>query len=509
MTSACQSLPASTVSDDVAPEASDVVSESAPGGEVLRAPHSQNVLLVIADDMGVDKVSVYAERDYPEYAEAAADTLPATPNIDGLADAGVRFTQAWSNPTCSPTRAGLYTGRHAFRTGVGEPVLGENRAVLELGEITIAEAVGGGPAEAFGAATYASGLFGKWHLGTAENRPEELADDAPRQHGWQTFYGFQGGSVVSYHEWEKLEDATVLPNPVTDYVTSVTVRDALGWIQQQSGPWMATVSLNAPHEAKGDARFERPPASCAAAPASGDDVDLYRSIVECLDAELGLLLAGIPSSVLDNTTVIFVGDNGTERDLIDDAFEGAGSKGTLFEGGVHVPLIIADGYHLQGERPERRRVAAGHVDAPGRAVNTPVHTTDLFSTLAEIARAPHDTGVDSTSLVPLLASPEGTLARSAIYTESFDTIGRDEGESTSGTMALRGERFKLIAEVTYPGDPCAEAFVYSPTHLYDLADDQAESKNLLDAGEAEAALDELLDAAATLHASWADESCGG
>src|SRR5262245_15909232 len=76
-----------------------------------------NLLVIVTDDMGVDKVGVYAT-DVPGYAELA-ENLPSTPRIDELAASGLRFTNAWANPTCSPTRAGIQTGRHAFRTGVG------------------------------------------------------------------------------------------------------------------------------------------------------------------------------------------------------------------------------------------------------------------------------------------------------------------------------------------------------------------------------------------------------
>ena len=97
-----------------------LISETAGGdtGAVAGEP-PPNILVIVADDMGVDKVRAFVD-DEPGYL-SIAQQLPATPTIDALATAGLRFTTAWSNPLCSPTRATLQTGRYAFRTNVGRP----------------------------------------------------------------------------------------------------------------------------------------------------------------------------------------------------------------------------------------------------------------------------------------------------------------------------------------------------------------------------------------------------
>src|SRR3569832_260336 len=109
-------------------------------GGVLATAHADaaqrnNILLIIADDYGVDSSSLYNSTNN-------GATLPPTPNIVSLAQSGVLFRNAYANPVCSPTRACLITGRHAFRTGIGDVIAGPGSAVLTASEFTLPEAFG-------------------------------------------------------------------------------------------------------------------------------------------------------------------------------------------------------------------------------------------------------------------------------------------------------------------------------------------------------------------------------
>jgi len=491
------------------PEPVDVGAGAAAGAEVgaevvpaRDGPPDRNILLVIADDLGVDKVGVYARQDYPNYA-AVAETLPETPNIDGLAEAGVRFTRAWSNPTCSPTRAGVYTGRHAFRTGVGRPVGGEHRPVQAPDEVTLAELLAGGQTP------HTSGLFGKWHLGTSEDRPDELTDDAPRDQGWHSHRGAYGTGLPSYYAWTKVQDGVVRPALVRDYITFVAVEDALEWIGGRTRPWFATLAFNAPHTTSGRGEdYETPPMSCLERGEVGRGrAARYRAVVECMDHQVGALLAGLPDDTLARTTVIFAGDNGTDPAVMEGSFPLRGGKGSVYEGGVRVPLIIADGRHLVGGEATD---APGGVTDPGRSSDALVHTTDLFATIGHIAgRAP--VAEDAVSLAPLMAGVEAGWART-LYTEKFDVETTPTGrEILLGMLAARGERFKVTVRVGYPWDPCAEPFRYTPYALFDLRDDPGEAVNLLEGAptpETEEALERLMDEVEAMHTGWVEATCG-
>ena len=118
------------------------------------------VLLIVADDMGVDATSVYGA--HPDAAN--------TPNLQLLADTGVLFRNAWANPVCSPTRAGIHTGQHAWRTGIGN-ALSANAVGLDYATFETLPSV-------VRAAGYRTGLFGKWHLGEATD------GETAAQRGW-------------------------------------------------------------------------------------------------------------------------------------------------------------------------------------------------------------------------------------------------------------------------------------------------------------------------------------
>ncbi len=359
------------------------------------AQQQPNVLILIADDLGADSVAGF---------QAAGGTPPPTPNIDALGQTGVRFQNAWAAPVCSPTRAALLTGRYGFRTGVRS--VGDR---LPTSETTLAEVLS--------AVGYENALFGKWHLGTSQALG---GNDAPRVAGWDTYAGGLGGGVGDYYSWQKSVDGSDTFT-VNVYATTDQVDDALGWIQTRAGTWSCIVSFNAPHTP-----FHDPNQSLHGYDlSSGTALLQYKAAVEAMDTEIGRLLDGIPPAVLAETLVVFVGDNGTPGRVIEAPL--VHSKGSVYEGGVRVPLVIS----------------GPGVASPDRDHHGLVHVSDLFATVAEQAGVDlsvslPETVIDGVSLAGILRDPNAPDARAFNYTETVP------GNVADGRFAVRNQRYKLV-----------------------------------------------------------------
>lgn len=404
-----------------------------------RTGSSENVLLIVADDLGVDYVGCYAEGTNP----------PPTPNIDALADDGVLFRNAWAYPSCSPTRASLLTGRYPFRTLVGRwiahndvpPTVG----LLRFGERTLPELLDAG------ATGHAHALIGKWHLGNVASDPDE-----PRTiGGFDHFAGLLEGQIPDYQSWTHVVDG--VSAPTTTYCTIQNTDDALAWIAQQSGPWTCVLTYQAPH-----VPYHVPPANLHTQSLSGPPTTqvhtsqnrpYYRAMVESLDTEIGRLMNSLGTSVLDATNVIFVGDNGSVQQQAVAPFNPGRAKGTPFEGGINVPLIVS----------------GPAVNQPGREVGHLVCAVDLFETALNLAGTSAPPGVqhDSVSLAPYLADPQQASLRSFAYSEQFTGTTWPSPEQ-SGYAICRDDRYKLIDYQNGTTD-----------RLYDLVADPFENVNLI------------------------------
>ena len=408
-----------------------------------------NVLLVILDDVGADRIAAYGE---------SPDAGP-TPVIDSLAAGGVLFRNAYANPVCSPTRMAILTGRHGFRTGIGiGPTWGGGLGHGEFApgprEVTLPEVLG--------AAGLRTALVGKWHLVGPDWAPD------PYMHPILVGgFDLHVGSIVNlpeaaggFFQWSK-NVATAAGSQqleVDHYATSDNVDDALRLIDEWRGRrWFLQLAFNAPH-----APWHVPPAGLTTLAVDGGSPDalLYRADLEALDTELGRLLDGMPATVRARTTVLVVGDNGTPEGVVPRA-EGNHYKGTVYEGGIHVPLIVA------GHRVAR----------PGREVEALAHVVDLFATVRELAGAPDPgTAVDSVSLLPYLLDPAAPDQRRWTYSEKFQPNGF--GEPTEFQRTVRGGQYKLVRRhftVQGPGGPQSVEI----DELYDLLADPLEEHDLL------------------------------
>lgn len=349
----------------------------------------RNILLLILDDWGIDSSPI----DNNTTLNPSA-TFPNMPNLQALADRGIRFTNGYVQPVCSPTRATILTGRNPTRHGVGDPTLAGSFPASELTipEIFTAEN-----------SPYALATFGKWHLGGGNDGPATLG-------GWTDFRGIIGGGVGNYYSWNKTVNGITTTS--TTYTTTDQVNEALNFITTSEGnstPWFAWVAFNAPHTP-----FHNPPSSLHSHPTYAVDENgeilneedqrpAYEAALEALDTELGRLLASVDPAT---TNIILIGDNGTPGQVVQEPFTTRHAKGSLYEGGVHVPFVIAG--------PD--------VVLPGTSSRF-VHCVDLFSTILELADIDVASAtssvdiIDSKSLLPILKGRD--TAERHIVSETF------------------------------------------------------------------------------------------
>lgn len=379
-----------------------------------------NILLIIADDIGIEATPGYG----------IGNIKPAMQNLEGLAANGIVFENFWSYPVCSPTRSSILTGRYGYRTGV---LNAENASTISSNEKTIQSYLNENTNSA-----YSHSIIGKWHL--SNNEPER-----PTQMGVGYYAGLLGGGVSDYYNWQLTENGQ--SSNYSGYITTKITDLAIDWISQQTKPWFSWVAYTAPHTP-----FHLPPSemhSQGALSANQDSIDAnpmpyFMAMVESIDFEIGRLIESIPSQELENTVIIFIGDNGSHPRVIQAPYESTRSKGSLYQGGIHVPMIIS-GYQVS--RINERD-------------NSLISSTDLFATIAELAGITLPIYEDSYSFKPLLASPNSET-RDYNYSEVLNTNLNKSG------YTVRDSRYKFIE------------FDNGRRRFYDLSVDPYEQNNLL------------------------------
>lgn len=390
------------------------------------AGDTPNVLIIIADDLGVDRVAVYGEHPSPGN----------TPVIDALAQDGLLFRNAWSNPTCSPTRAAMLTGRHAFRNGIGR-ALGAWELAVE--DTTLADLL---------SPSHETWAVGKWHLSKPFDLLHPLLQGFDHHHGTHNnLGGFVGNGY--FNHWTTVDGAPVYS---TTYATTETVDEAIGFIQGSNDPWFMWLGLHAPHSP-----FHKPPSQLHSfilpTDVAANTTVHHKAMVEAMDTELGRLFSTVSQATWDDTLIIFIGDNGTSGSATTAPFNPEGAKGTVYEGGINVPLIIT-----------------GPGVVAGAECAALVSTTDLFATVAEFAGHQQSTGDDSVSLVPYFAQPSLPSLRSWVYSEEFTPLGF--GPFDTWDQAARDDQYKLIRRHD-------ESLLTTQTEFYDLSVDPFEKSDLL------------------------------
>jgi arylsulfatase A-like enzyme len=397
-----------------------------------------NVLLLILDDVGIDRIGAY--NAHPKPAN--------TPVINALAEQGVLFRNAWAYPVCSPTRAGILTGRFGMNNGLGKAI-GPNATGLTTDAWTLPEMLDEGTKGA-----YHHAAFGKWHI----SGKEVDGNRAPNEHGFQDFVGTLGNidadGSKGYYDWTRITNGK--RQQVTEYATSDLVNTTLRYIERTPEPWFVWVGFHAAHDP-----FEIPPEHLIADPAAINRKhapDKFDAVLEALDTEIGRLLDGIPDNVRDNTTVILLGDNGTPEHAVRKPLTNDRAKGSMFEGGIHVPMVITGPF----------------VQQPGAQIDAVVNHVDIFPTIGELSGAQFSPerldGLDGVSLVPLLSRPDGPAPRKYAYAEYFIPNGVNLKLRHTWSRAIRDVRWKLMLRAD------------GKRAFYDLSTSPFEERNLLAEG---------------------------
>lgn len=424
-------------------------------GSCAESRHVPNIVFILADDLGWSDLACYA-----------AD-LHETPNLDALAAGGVRFTQAYAMSVCSPTRAAIMTGKHAARLHItiwreGSVERNERAAKaktrllppatvhdLPLQEITIADALR--------TAGYATLHVGKWHLGDAAHYPETQGFDvniggtlwgAPSTF----FHPFSGAKTFREFRYVPGLGLGKPGDYLTDRLTDEALRllDAVG-----QRPFYLNLCFHNPHtpiEGKPDLveHYRR-----KLAPGMHHQNAQYAAMIHSLDENVGRLLRFLDERRLaDRTLVVFASDNGGYVNefggqRVTDNTPLRSGKGSLYEGGIRVPLIV----RWPG------------VTAKAAVCDEPVVCMDFFRTLTEAAGvsadACGDSGRDGLSLLPVLKDPQAKLNRDALffhYPHYYPT--------TTPVSAVRQGDWKLL-----------EYFEDGRLELFNLRDDLSESEN--------------------------------
>ena len=386
------------------------------------AKRPPNIVLLFSDDLGYGDISLHGSEEIP------------TPNIDALGKQGVRFSNAYvTAASCSPSRAGLISGRYQQRFGFefntsGGAITHRLHRGLDPSVVTIADVLK--------QAGYVTGIFGKWHLGT---QPQFH----PQSRGFDEFYGFLAGAhsffpakaPQPFHS-TIMRDKSPLIEP--EYLTDAIARETVRFIDaNQDKPFFAYVPFNAVHtpiEAtkKYQDRF----------PDESDQAQRdYYAMTSALDDAVGSIVAAINKHGLsENTLVVFVNDNGGP------IYTGVQNNGPLklgklflFEGGIRVPMVF--------KLPS--------VFEPGTVYDHPTSTLDLFPTICAAAgtEIPAGINLDGVDLTPFINRQSTGKPHETLFW------------SNGPNIAVRQGNWKLVKS-------------YDSTWLFDLAGDIGESKNL-------------------------------
>lgn len=407
-----------------------------------------NILLIVADDLGYGDLGSYGQRAI------------RTPNLDRLANQGLRFTNFYAGSTvCAPSRASLMTGQHtghtAIRGNISTPPMGN--MPLPDAAFTVAEMLQG--------AGYRTGLIGKWGLGGPGSEGE------PNRQGFDYFYGYldQSHAHNYYPEFlfrntERIPLDNVVPEPKRtsgagysttrrEYSHDLIADEALQFIERETGqPFFLALTLTVPH-ANNEGRelgMEVPDLSIYADYPWPRPVKGHAAMITRMDADIGRIMQQLDElGIADNTVVLFTSDNGPHREggyapeLNDSNGRLRGIKRDLYEGGIRVPLIV----RWPGNAPPA--VDTNHVGA----------FWDLFPTFAEIAGVELTQRIDGRSLYSSFVGRSARGQNRTLYWEFH--------EGNASKQAIRMGKWKGV-----------RLSPSSPIELYDLEEDLGETTDV-------------------------------
>ncbi len=391
------------------------------------APASKpNILVILADDLGYGDVGFNGCKDIP------------TPNLDTLAKSGVRCTSGYvTHPFCSPTRAGLLSGRYQQRFGhENNPAwLPESTvAGLPLSQTTLPQVLK--------TTGYVTGCVGKWHLGA---HPQFH----PNRRGFDEYFGLLGGGHVYFPgvkgsvEYQIPMDRNGKPEPLTEYLTTAIAREGSSFITRHKGQsWFLYLTFNAPHTPLQvtDPLMER------VKHISDQTRRSYAGLVVGLDDAVGEVMKALKESgQQQNTLVFFLSDNGGPVSVThSDNMPLRGAKGDVFEGGIRVPFVVS----WPGRLPQ------------GKDYAQPVISLDVFATAAELtgANVPASHTLEGADILPYLTGRQtgaphdrlfwraGGGARFAVREGDWKLVGGQNGKTQLFNLATDlGESEDLAA----------------------------------------------------------------
>ena len=411
-----------------------ILSGSGLAGPNVATAAKPNVIIFYADDLGYGETGVQGCKDIP------------TPHIDSLANSGVRFSSGYVAATyCSPSRAGLMTGRYPTRFGHEFNAVARSSG-LSLKETTLATRL-----KALG---YSTAAIGKWHLG-------DSAEYHPTKRGFDEFYGTLANTPF-YHptnfidsrkspDVQKIEDADF-------YTTDAYAERAVDWLSKQTnGPWFLYLPFNAQH-----APLQAPKKYLDRFPNITDEKrKIFAAMMSGMDDAVGRVMGKVREmGQEENTLVFYIGDNGGPT-LSTTSHNGPlrGYKTTTFEGGPRVPFFA----QWKGKLPA------------GKVYDLPVLNLDLVPTCVAAAGGSIEPAakIDGVDLLPFLQGKQEAAPHSTVYWRFGDQ------------WAVRHHDWKLVVSRGGSGKP----------ELYNLANDIGESKDLASAEPARVAeLQKLYDA---------------
>ena len=426
-------------------------------------PTQPNIIVIMPDDQGYGDHGV------------TGNAVIRTPNIDALAEASASMSDFYVCPVCSPTRASLMTGRYHYRTRVVDTFKG--RSMMEPEEVTIAEVLKD--------AGYATGIFGKWHLG--DNYPLR-----PNDQGFDESYIHRGGGLAQPSE--PIENQRRYTNPILfengkqiateGYCTDLYFDAAIRFIdrcRQEQKPFFVYLPTNAPHGPYHDVPaelyeyYKNADLKSIMVGQRGNFDQLARiaAMIENVDQNVGKLDQHLKNSgIFEDTIVIFLVDNGPNSMRFAGPFRGM--KATVHEGGIRSPFFVRWPKRLNAGTVSDR--IAAHID--------------LLPTLADAANAKLPDGLilDGKSLLPLL---EGNKEKARQWPDRHLVlqVHRADQPVRSHHMAIRNQRLKLVHPSGFGKEKMPDDVPYE---LYDMSDDQGEKVNL--AASRPAKLQQLLDA---------------
>lgn len=397
----------------------------------LAVAEKPNVLLIVADDLGYHDVGFQGSQEVP------------TPHLDKLAATGVRFTNGYvSHAFCSPTRAGLMTGRYQHRFGHENNPAWKPESLTEglpLDQITLPQLLQ--------KAGYTTGAVGKWHLGA---HPQFH----PLKRGFDEYFGALGGGHQYFPGDKGGAEYTIPLNrngadaAHTDYLTTQFGSEAAAFVDRHAAedkPWMLYLAFNAPHTPLQAPKVWLDQFSHI----QNVNRRAYVAMVAAMDAAIGEVLGKLEATKqTENTLVCFISDNGgpnlSGRVLgnFTDNSPLRGAKSDLFEGGIRVPFVIRWPAKLK----------------PG-AYDQPVIALDLLPTAVALAggQLPTDRVLDGVDLMPYLTGEKSGAPHERLFWRS---------RGTKGNHAVRQGSWKYVQ------------VGQSAPELYDLSRDVSETKNL-------------------------------